>query len=124
MQSKTIKSKRLVKTEQEVLACSLCKGDDGFAIRLDGNIECSHCGHVKGNIAPSKHNRSAITQQVAELEAQVLWLKKKAEWSVADRVINFGAWIVDNHEAEINGGEDQIAHFCNEYVNYVESGEH
>jgi hypothetical protein len=125
MQSKTIKSLNLAKLEgQKVLICSICSDNREFAIKLNGDIECTHCGNVKGNIASSKHNRSAITQKVAELEAQALWLKKEAGRSVTDRVASFGAWIIDNHEAEINGGEDQIAHLCNEYINYVESLEH
>ena len=31
-------------------------------------------------------------------------------------VANFGAWLVNNHESEFSGGEDQIAKLCSDFI--------
>lgn len=33
-----------------------------------------------------------------------------------DIIADFGAWLVDNHEIEFNGGEDQIAKLCSDFL--------
>ena len=41
---------------------------------------------------------------------------KELDNEITDRIVNFGAWLVDNHECRFMGGEIEIAQLCNEYV--------
>ena len=55
MNKSEIKDKKLRKRAgHDVLNCSHCNEISDFCIMPNGDIECSYCGDVKGNIASKK----------------------------------------------------------------------
>ena len=53
---------------------------------------------------------------IKELKENVNYLESKNKEQVIDRIANFGAWLVDNHECRFMGGEIEIAELCSEYI--------
>ena len=76
----------------------------------------TYCDHVSAMTSESLHSKSAIAAELAFRDSHIEFLESGLSECVTNAVANFGAWLVNNHEGEFSGGEDQIAKLCSDFI--------
>jgi phage gp36-like protein len=67
-----------------------------------------------------KEFTDSLVKQVAELELHVKFLNNQMDKHAEDITCHFGAYLVNNYESRFEGGEDQIAKICCDFVEQLE----
>ena len=90
--------------------------------------QCNNCT-LKGDFKACKsaacfHHENWYARQ---MQSQIEQLTKSLEAgdelimnSKVDVIVEFGCWLIDNHEREFAGGENQIQKLCADLINYKE----
>ena len=80
----------------------------------------TYCDHVSAMTSESLHSKSAIAAELAFRDSHIEFLENGLGECTLNAVASFGAWLVDNHESDINGGEEWIAKLCSDFIEHNE----
>lgn len=86
-----------------------------YAERDIENLD-SYIDHVSAMTGEKLHSKSSIAAELAFRDEQIKSLNSKMDKHLQDVVCHFGAWLVNHHEQEFSGGEEQIAMLCSDFV--------
>lgn len=76
----------------------------------------TYIDHVSAMTTEGLHSKSAIAAELAFRDSHIQFLENGLDECTVNAVANFGAWLVNNHEADFSGGEDHIAKLCSDFI--------